>query len=177
MTMTVQYSAGCTETFTRFIKDMPAACTLTVDNPDTTILKLQSQGRLTLELINTHSNPLTLDRVAITYVRPNQVTWTNVTFPSGGSYAVNSSASGTVTLTLNPQPAGLSAADVTVPANGSLRLTLNFTDPGGVSIDPTDFTKICVTYRRSDLGTTPLQCRILNVPAPDASTNNPTSCD
>ena len=176
--MTVVYSAGCQETFVRYIKDEPPTCTLTVDNPNGTILTSTDDLQLTLSLINSAAVDLTLQSVAITWTRPNQVTWANVTFPSGGVYNVNSGASGTVTLALNPKPAQLSAADITVPANnGSKTLTFNYTAPGNRTMPTANITKVCVAYKRADTGNQVFVCRIVNATTPDASPNNPTTCD
>lgn len=175
--MTVVYSSGCQEVLTRYIKDEPPTCTLTVDNPDGTILQSVDDLILNLGLVNSATVDLTLQSIAITWVAPNQVNWDNVTFPSGGVYSVNSSTSGTVTLSLNPKPAQLLTTDVTIPASGSRTLTLNFSANGNRTIPTSNITKICVTYRRADTGTQNYVCRILNATAPDASANNPTTCD
>lgn len=176
--MTVIYSSGCQEVFTRYIRDEPPTCTLTVDNPNGTILQSIDDLRLRLSLVNSATVDLSLQSIAVTWTAPHQVDWDTVTFPSGGVYAVNSSVSGTVTMTLNPKPAQLLATDVTIPASGSRSLTLNFSGNGAIRVMPlANITKICVTYRRADTGTQNFVCRILNATAPDASPNNPTTCD
>lgn len=182
LNITVVYSTGCQETFTRFIKDEPPRCTLTVDNPNGTILTSTGDLQLSLSLINTAPVQLTLQSIAITWTRPNQVDWDTVTFPSNGAYAINSSTGGTQTLTLNPQPSPLTPSDVVIPAaagatNGLRTLLLNFSANGQRTMPVANITRICVAYKRADTGAQIFNCRILDSGGTDASPNNPTTCN
>lgn len=184
VTITVIYSTGCQETLTRYVKDDPAACKLAVDDPNGTILRITNTDDPTAELVirNTGTAAFILQNVDIQWNRWDAgITWSDVTFPSGDVYSINSSASGTHSVDLSPLPTGFTTAEVTVSAGAAMTLTLNFAESGNRDpIEATDIRKVCVTYTRADTGSRQYVCRILDNTAPnavDASPRNPTTCE
>jgi hypothetical protein len=183
----VEYSTGCSETFSRYVKDDPGACKVRVDDPDGTLVRVFNPNpgdpSAELDLVNTGTATYTIKNVAITWNRwDSGITWDSVTVPGAGTYTVNSNNGGnigeqTINLDFDPRPAGFSA-DPTITAGGTLTLTLNFTETGNRDpIERGDIRTVCVTYTRADTGTRLYNCRIVSPTAPDAAASNPTSCE
>jgi prepilin-type N-terminal cleavage/methylation domain-containing protein len=177
---TVTYSSGCTEVLTHHIRDEALVCSLTVDDPDNTILTKPARRVLNLLLDNTYPANLTLESIIINWTNPDpsKLIFSNVQFPSGAQYPINTQADGTITLVLNPVPTGFASTDVVVPLSSSLSLALNFgLTNGNPEMQLANITSICVRYRNAATGSSIYSCRIKNSTAPDAHANNPTSCN
>ena len=174
----------CTETFTRYAQEeVPIpSCTLTIDDPNGTILTFVDGLNLQFVLQNTDSENLNLESIELTYTNPGRARLDGMTFPSGGKVGVTTvvSTSGTAIIDMNPLPVGLIAADAIVPPLSSITTTVNWfkTQNGtGSSITVGNLDKVCVKYTRSSTGALVYACRLHNDIGVDASVNNPTTCD
>lgn len=161
--------AGCTQTFHILIVNDPASCSL---SKGTAILTNVSATEVDVTLTNSAIVPLTVTGVDITYstgcagcASTTKLTWSSLKFPSSGtSLPTGGSANSTTTknFALKPLPAGITAADVTVPASGggSLLLKMLFLQGNGNpgSANKSNVTSVVVHYTSSQTGATTLDC-------------------
>lgn len=176
--------SACYETLTRFAQEEAPipTCTMTVDDPNGTILTAIDTLNLQLILQNTSTENLSLDSIELSFTNPGRARLDGMTFPSGGKVPVTTavSTSGTVTIDLTPLPGTLTVGDAIVPPSSSITTSVNWfkTQNGsGSSISLSNLTKVCVKYTRSSSGTFLYSCRLHNAIGIDAGPNNPTSCD
>lgn len=173
----------CTQQLVRYIQQQPPlACSLTTYDVDSSILSGTAiTNQLRLDLKNTRGEALTIKSIDFTWNDPKHLAWNSTVFPSSGSVAGPSQTS-PYSMSLSPKPAALTTNDITIPANGTRSLLLNFAVTVGnpSPIVPSDFigsggntAKICVSYTQPTQGSTVLHCRIM----PNPASNNPGSCN
>jgi prepilin-type N-terminal cleavage/methylation domain-containing protein len=181
-TMTNNASPPCTQQLTRYVvQETPPGCTLnTLGAPtnDATVLTLAATPAYTLKLklVNTASEAINLTSMDFTWTQPSRIAWDRITFPSGGFITLTGATTpATFTQTLNPRPVTLAASDVTVPANSTIILTLNFSKTNGnPSMTANTISNVCVKYTRASVIGQTFLCRIV----PGAGAGNPfTSCN
>ncbi len=194
LVFTIEDDAACIEQVERYVMDEVAPnCTLSVNNPDGSIFTRTTNAspdfRFTLNMVNSAPEALNLDEITVVWSKPSKVDWrktssnTNQVTLNGKDFTNTSGASGgTKTISVNPPPTGLNTTDTTVPASGSRSVLFNFYKTGsggggGATIDVAQITNICVKYKRASTGSFQYNCRVHKLPGPDASTNNPISCD
>ena len=194
-TMTNNAVPPCTEQLVRYIQQEPLpSCALTTFAMSATILRQTATNyQLQLDLTNAAPEALNLTELDMTW--QNQFSsgsssspdysWGSIKFPSaaGATMTGPGTTSGSVVFNLSPKPSQLTTTDITVPANGTRSILINMSKTTGnpPNIVPSMFTNICVKYTRASV--TQLQggvqvpfvfnCRI----KPDASTNNPQTCN
>ena len=163
----------CTEQIVRYIQQQPPpSCHITTFDIDSSILhNTATTDQLQLDLKNTTNADLTMKTIDFRW-SPSHTQWNSVAFPSGGS-VTGPNTTTSYTVTLSPKPAQLSTNDITIPANGTRSLLLNFSGQGSHTVDPSSIASICVSYTQVIQGTTILHCRIL----PNPSNNNPGACN
>jgi prepilin-type N-terminal cleavage/methylation domain-containing protein len=165
----------CTQQLVRYIQQQPpATCHVTSQNIDPSILALTATtNQLKLDLKNLTNENLTVTAIDFEFSpAKHNITWNSVQFPSAGTVTGPGTTS-PWTMSLSPKPGALSTNDVTIPANGTRSLLLNFASKGQATIAVGDIDRVCVSYTQPSQGTTILHCRIV----PDPSSNNPTSCN
>jgi hypothetical protein len=181
-TMTNNAAPPCTQQLTRYvIQETPPGCTLnTLGAPtnDATVLTLAPTPAYTLKLklVNSASEALNLTSIDFSWTRPARIAWDRITFPSGSFVTLSGATTpASFTQTLSPRPVTLAAADVIVPANSSIILTLNFSKTNGnPSITANVVSDVCVKYTRASVIGQTFICRIV----PGAGAGNPfTSCN
>jgi Tfp pilus assembly protein PilW len=174
-TMTNNGTPQCTQQLVRYIQQQPPpACHLASQNLDPSILALTGTvNKLQLDLKNSTGENLTITAIDFAFSPSrHNVQWNSVVFQSGGS-VTGPGRTSPWTLSLSPRPTGVTSNDVTIPANGTRSLTLNFSSNGNAVADPSDIDKVCVSFTQPSQGATVLHCRIV----PDPSSNNPGSCN
>lgn len=155
-TMTNNAVPPCTEQLVRYIQQEPLpACSLTTFATQSSILGPSGiTNQLKLDLINGANEALNMTQMYFEFTVPNRRGWNSIQFPSGGTVTGPVQTS-PFTATVSPRPAGLTANDVTVPANGTRSLLLNWgAVPGnGPQGTPTasNYTFICITYTRPSI--------------------------
>lgn len=178
-TMTNNSNPQCTEQLVRYIQQQPPpACHITTFDVDNSILhQTATTYQLQLDLKNLTTEDLTMTEIAFSWTQPTKITWQTVKFPSavGATVAGPGTTSGAFTITLSPKPGQLSTNDITIPANGTRSLLLNFAKTNGNpnNVVPGDINSICISYTQPLQGSTILHCRI----HPSPAANNPTSCN
>jgi prepilin-type N-terminal cleavage/methylation domain-containing protein len=174
-TMTNNGTPQCTQQLVRYIQQQPPpACHLASQNLDPSILALTATtNQLKLDLKNSTNENLTITAIDFAFSpSKHNITWNSVVFPSSGSITGPGTTS-PWTMTLSPKPGALSTNDITIPANGTRSLLLNFASKGQATIAVGDIDKICVSFTQPSQGATTLRCTI----APSPSANNPSSCN
>ena len=127
-----------------------------------------------LDLKNTTNADLTMKQIDFQW-QTNHSQWNSTRFPSGGS-VTGPNTTTNYTMALSPKPAALTTNDITIPANGTRSLLLNFSVNGNAPshiVNVQTMSKICVSYTQVIQGATVLHCTIL----PNPSNNNPGSCN
>jgi hypothetical protein len=183
VTFTITNTAfpSCTEQLVRYITQQPtAACSLTTFAAQASILsQTATTYQLKLDLRNLGSEALTLRALDFTWNQPTHITWNSVQFPSSATVAGPGTTSGNYTATLFPRPGTVTTGDITVPANGTESILINMAKTQGnpSNITASVITNICVTYQTPTQGLNAgdfhFHCQI----KPDASVNNPTTCN
>ena len=178
-TMTNNQVPACTEQIIRYVQQEPLpACALSTFAEAASVLSnTATQYQLRLNLINEGNEPLTLTGLRFIWTRPDRITWQNIKFPSTATATVPGpgTSTGNYNVTLNPKPAVLSTADVTVNANTTQSLLLNMARTNGnpPNVLPSDINRICVQYTLPSQPGFTFSCRI----KPDAAATNPTTCE
>ena len=166
----------CTEQIVRYIQQQPPpSCHITTFDIDSSILHLTATtDQLQLDLKNTTNADLTMTQIDFQW-QTNHSQWNSTRFPSGGS-VTGPNTTTNYTMALSPKPAALTTNDITIPANGTRSLLLNFSVNGNAPshiVNVQTMSKICVSYTQVIQGATVLHCTIL----PNPSNNNPGSCN
>jgi hypothetical protein len=176
-TMTNDAVPPCTEQLVRYIQQQPTpACSLTPFSVQPSILAPTAINyQLKLDLVNTASEPLTLTALEFAWTPPNSRNWQNIQFPSGATVTGPGTVGGNFTFTLFPIPGTLTSNDVTVPANNTRSVLLNFSGSGTPLAFPVaNINDICVHYTAASQGPSfTFFCRIKPNPGP----TNPTGCN
>lgn len=167
----------CTQQLVRYIQQQPPlACSLTSFDIDSSILHATATtNQLQLDLKNTRGEALTITQIDFHWSASKKLGWNSVGFPSSNTVAGPGTGK-TYTLALSPRPGNLTSNDVTIPANGTRSLLMNFAVVQGnppATIAVADIDSICVSYTQPTQGSTILHCRIL----PNPASNNPGSCN
>ena len=179
-TMTNNAFPPCTEQLVRYIQQQPTpACSLTPFSVQNSILAPTAINyQLKLDLINTAAEPLTITAIDAFWTPPSNRTWQSIQFPSGATIAGPIAAGGNFTFTTFPRPGTVTVNDVTVPANNTRSILLNFARSSG-SPNPTIFpvtaiNTLCVHYTAASQGPSfTFFCRIKPNPGP----TNPNGCN
>jgi hypothetical protein len=173
--MTNNGTPQCTQQLVRYIQQQPpAACHLTSQNVDPSMLALTgTTNQLKLDLKNSTNENLTITQINFDFSpSKHNITWNSVAFPSSGTVTGPGSTS-PWTMSLSPKPSALTTNDVTIPANGTRSLLLNFASKGQAVVAVGDIDKVCVSFTQPSQGTTVLKCRIV----PDPASGNPSTCN
>jgi hypothetical protein len=154
-TMTNTATPPCVEQIVRYIQQEPLpACALTTFATQNSILaQTATTYQLKLDLINSATEDLNLEEISFDWVKPTNIGWNNIRFPSSGTIPLGGNPAASFTVDLNPRPAGLNAQDVIVPANGTISLLLNFAATSGTpaNVTPSVIPNICVKYTRASI--------------------------
>src|SRR5205814_8143379 len=120
----------CTEQIVRYIQQQPPpACHITTFDIDSSILHLTNvSDQLKLDLKNTTNADLTMTQIDFQW-QTRHAQWNSSVFPSGGSITGPNTTT-TYTMSLSPKPGQLTTNDITIPANGTRSLLLNFSVNG-----------------------------------------------
>lgn len=160
----------CTQHFSMTIQNDPPTCSLNTGSAIETVVTGGSALQIDVLLTNTlTTQPLNIQSIDISWNEPsqsasNKLSWDNLGFPSGGKLTATGTGdvARSVTFTVNPLPGTLSATDVVVPKNGTLKLSLLFSKKNG---NPTpsksSITSMTIHYKRPDTGSIILDCPIL----------------
>ncbi|HYK03787.1 MAG TPA: fibronectin type III domain-containing protein [Thermoanaerobaculia bacterium] len=174
----VTYTAGCTETITRYVRDQ-GACFITASAPVITNFDSGSDGMAAISytITNPTNQVLTVKGIKIDWLRATG-------FPVAVIESIDYVGAATVSQTVSaangaPPTTGVLTAPGTVstiPANSStyvIRVEFNLGRKQDVNaLTESLINKLCIQYTAPSLGSTPASCNVLG-----STTGNPGACN
>jgi hypothetical protein len=170
----VTYTAGCTETLTRYIRDQ-GSCFITATGG--TVTNQQNNGNqtdfatVTFTISNASSDVLTVKGIKIDWLRSTHPTAVidQITYNGSTNQAVAAAVGAP------PTTGVLTAPTVPTIAGGSSSYTIAVRFNLGPRADPVTsnwINKLCIQYTAPSLGASPVSCNVLG-----STTGNPGACN
>ncbi|HEX2121436.1 MAG TPA: hypothetical protein VHL59_07320, partial [Thermoanaerobaculia bacterium] len=154
MTIRLESESGCVETKTFYVQNDIPACSVS----GRVVNVAGSTTQLDIFIVNLIDEPLNIDNFTIAWRGQTGFAWNSITLPSGTVMTAPGTATTARAVTFTPGVT-IPASDKVVPANGSLRVRMNFTATGGVA-DATTVTDFVLDYRRTSVGTFLIECSL-----------------
>lgn len=176
--MTVTYTAGCTETIARYIRDQ-GMCFITAAAPTVTTTTSGSDKYATISfaITNPTNEALTVTGIKVDWLRDaghpeallDEIQYVGATTTTQTVAAANGAPPTTGTLTVSPAPPS-------IPANSSsyvIRIRYNIGRKNAVTdLTSSWINKLCIQYTAPSFGGSTASCNVLG-----ATTGNPAACN